>query len=250
MLYMRITTLVCLALMVGACAPLEVKKQCPPGTQNLPDCPPADAVNDEGVNKLYTSRTWLPPDKQTMDPIKAGNEAQVPVNKARAKVIGPTYDEALHSLAAKIWLIENAEHTVDVMYYIFATDPVGYAVLGALCNAVKRGVDVRIMVDSLGSMRPAHNELRALETCGEEAGFMRNAQGQITTKKARVQVVIFNAITKFQFNRRSHDKLLVVDGHIPEKAAVMTGGRNISLDYYGIKEIFRPPVITAAFSGI
>ncbi|WP_455207193.1 phospholipase D-like domain-containing protein [Kaarinaea lacus] len=233
---MRTTKLVCLALMLGACAQLELKKTCPPGTQNLPDCPPADAINDEDVNKLYASRTWLSPDEQTIDPIKAGNEAQVPVNKARAKVIGPTYDEALQSLAAKIWLIENAEHTVDVMYYIFATDPVGYALLGALCNAVKRGVDVRIMVDSLGSMRPAHNELRALETCGEEAGFMRNAQGQITTKKARVQVVIFNAITKFQFNRRSHDKLLVVDGHIPEKAAVMTGGRNISLDYYGIKE--------------
>jgi len=222
-------------LLVG-CATSPQALHCPPGTQNLPDCPPAEAVNDKDINRLYESRTWLPPEKQKFDPIKAGEEAKVPVNKSRAKVIGPTYDEALQSLAAKIWLIENAQHTVDVMYYIFATDPVGYAVLGALCNAVKRGVDVRIMVDSLGSMRPAHNELRALETCGEEAGFMRNAQGQITTKKARVQVVIFNAITNFQFNRRSHDKLLVVDGHIPEKAAVMTGGRNISLDYYGIKE--------------
>jgi hypothetical protein len=51
-----------------------------------------------------------------------------------------------------------------------------------------------------------------------------------------VQVVIFNALTKFQFNRRSHDKLLVVDGSFPDKAAVMTGGRNISLDYYGINK--------------
>ena len=63
---------------------------------------------------------------------------------------------------------------------------------------------------------------------------MRNADGQITTKKARAQVVIFNAISKLQFNRRSHDKLLVVDGSFPDRAAVITGGRNISLDYYGI----------------
>lgn len=222
-------------LQLIGCAGMQIE-QCPPSTQNLPDCPPLEAVNDKDITNLYNSRTWQPQDKLTIDPIKVGEEAQVPINKARAKVIGPTYDEALQSLATKLWLIENAQHTVDVMYYIFATDPVGYAVLGALCNAVQRGVDVRIMVDALGSMRPAHNELRALETCGEEAGFMRNAQGQITTKKARVQVVIFNAITNFQFNRRSHDKLLVVDGHIPEKAAVMTGGRNISLDYYGIKE--------------
>jgi hypothetical protein len=37
-------------------------------------------------------------------------------------------------------------------------------------------------------------------------------------------------------NRRSHDKLIVVDGLVPELAVVMTGGRNISVDYYGITE--------------
>jgi len=221
--------------LLAACAGPQVK-ECPVGTQNLPDCPPENAINDEDVNKLYKSRTWLPPSKLSIDPIKMGEDAQIPINRARVKVIGPTYDDALTSLAAKIWLIENAQHTVDVMYYIFKRDTVGYGILGALCNAVKRGVDVRIMVDSLGSMHPSHNELRALETCADDGGFMRNASGQITTKKARVQAVIFNAISKLQFNRRSHDKLLVVDGHVPDKAAVITGGRNISLDYYGIKE--------------
>jgi len=81
-----------------------------------------------------------------------------------------------------------------------------------------------------------HSELRALETCAEDAGFIRNENGELTTKKARAQVVIFNAITKFRFNRRSHDKLLVVDGAFPDKAVLITGGRNISLDYYGINE--------------
>ncbi len=36
-------------------------------------------------------------------------------------------------------------------------------------------------------------------------------------------------------NRRSHDKLLVLDGAFPGKAMVITGGRNISLSYYGLK---------------
>ena len=92
------------------------------------------------------------------------------------------------------------------------------------------------MVDSVGSFDPTHLDLKALETCAGDAGFMRNAQGQVTTKRARVQAVIFNAISKSQFNRRSHDKLLIVDGHSPEHAAVITGGRNISVDYYGINE--------------
>jgi phosphatidylserine/phosphatidylglycerophosphate/cardiolipin synthase-like enzyme len=232
---LRILQLLVLAVLLNACATVP-EQECPAGTQNLPDCPPTGAVEDPKINSVYEIRTWAPPSELDIDPIKLGAEAQVPVNSARAKIIGPTYEDALTSLAAKIWLIENAQHTVDVMYYIFATDPVGYAMLGALCNAVKRGVDVRIMVDALGSMRPLHSELRAVETCAENAGFIRNEDGQVTTRKARVQVVIFNALTKFQFNRRSHDKLLVVDGSFPDKAAVMTGGRNISLDYYGINE--------------
>ena len=235
MRYAQCVTLSVLLILLSACASVP-EQQCPEGTLNLPDCPPASAVNDEKINAMYELRTWMPPAKLTIDPVRLGEEAEIPINSARARIIGPSYDDALISLAAKIWLIENAQHTVDVMYYIFATDHVGYAVLGALCNAVKRGVDVRMMVDAIGSMRPMHSELRALETCAEDAGFIRNEKGELTTKKARAQVVVFNAITKFRFNRRSHDKLLVADGAFPDKAVLMTGGRNISLDYYGINE--------------
>ena len=197
-------------------------------------CAPASAIDEQTMDRIYAERTWKAPDELDIDPIQMGEQAQVPIDRARAKLLGPTPDDGLNSLATKLWLIENAEQTIDVLYYIFAKDTVGEAILGALCNAVKRGVDVRIMVDSVGSFDPIHRDLKALETCANEAGFMRNAQGQVTTKRARVQAVIFNAITKMQFNRRSHDKVLIVDGHIPGKAAVMTGGRNISLDYYGI----------------
>jgi len=235
MKYIRAFYLSVVVLLLNACATAP-GQNCPPGTQALPDCPPVEAVNDAKVNAYYKLRTWLPPSEQTFDPVKAGDEASVPVNNARVKIIGPKYEDSLSSLAAKIWLVENAQHTIDATYYIFKSDPVGYALLGAMCNAVKRGVDVRLMVDSLGSFSVEHTPLRALETCVEDAGFMRNDKGQVTTKKARVQVVIFNAFSKLHFNRRSHDKLLVIDGAYEDKAVVMTGGRNISLDYYGIKE--------------
>ena len=230
---MRILQVLILAILLHACASVP-EQACPPGTQDKPACPPADAVEDKTVNDIYEIRTWVPPSELTIDPIRLGEEAQIPNNIASAKIIGPSRDDAMNSLAAKIWLIENAQHTVDVTYYIFKPDLVGYSILGALCNAVKRGVDVRIMVDSIGSFNLGHSELRAVETCAVDAGFIRNAEGKLTTKKARVQVVVFNAITRFQFNRRSHDKLLIVDGSFSDKAAVMTGGRNISLDYYGI----------------
>jgi len=233
--YLKALHVTLLALLLNACAGIQ-HQECPTGTLNLPDCPPENAVDDQMINDIYDIRTWIPPSKLIADPIKLGKEAEIPVNSARAKIIGPSQDDAINSLAAKIWLIENAQHTVDITYYIFKADLVGHAILGALCNAVKRGVDVRILVDSIGSFSLGHPEFRAVETCAVDAGFIRNANGQVTTKKARVQVVIFNALTKLQFNRRSHDKLMIVDGSFADKATVITGGRNISLDYYGINK--------------
>lgn len=190
------------------------------------------------VTKIYDQRTWIPPRELDFDPIGFADEAAIPINEARTKIIGPSYEDALNSLAAKIWMIENAEHTIDAVYYIFSRDIAGNALLGAMCNAVKRGVDVRVMVDSVGSMSPTHNELRALETCSAEAGYLKDEFGQPTSHKARAQVVIINALSKVfvKANRRSHDKLLVIDGHVPEKAIVMTGGRNVSVSYYGIHD--------------
>ncbi len=222
---------------LSACATIEIAPEdCPPGTQMLEGCPPIGAVADEFIADLYAQRTWVKPSELTIDPIALGRDAKVPINQVRAKFIGSADIDGLNSLAAKLWLIENAEHTVDVVYYIFRDDLVGMAMLGALCDAVHRGIDVRIMVDSLGSVSFGKDNLKALESCAIDAGFIRNADGEVTIHKARVQAVIFNAASRIfvNHNRRSHDKLLVVDGHFHEKSAVMTGGRNISLDYYGI----------------
>jgi phosphatidylserine/phosphatidylglycerophosphate/cardiolipin synthase-like enzyme len=221
--------------LLAGCALTPKPEPCPPGTQELPSCPPLSAVNDPFINEVYEKRTWVPPKELGVDPIELGKTAEIPVQMARTKFLGPNDHAAIDSLAAKIWMIENAEHTIDFTYYIFKTDLIGYSILGAMCEAVQRGVDVRVTVDALGSFNTTHPALKALETCAEDAGFMRNEAGELTTRKARVQVVIFNALTKpTNPNRRSHDKLLVKDGSFPDKSVAITGGRNISEDYYGI----------------
>ena len=234
-----------LLLLLTACSGIPVDDGCSGSTTTAsPDCPPPGAISDLFIDRLYAMRTWRPPSALKIDPVRFGEQADIPINDAYARTLGPALEDAQRSLAVKLWLIEHARHTVDVMYYIFTRDRVGYAIIGALCEAVQRGVDVRIMVDSLGSFHPTHSELRALESCADNAGWIRNAEGRITNRRARVQVVIFNSLWKLQFNRRSHDKLLVVDGSFPEHAAVMTGGRNISLDYYGITGEGRPDPTT------
>ena len=235
----RLTCLItCLAtcLFLVSCATPTRPVSCPEGRQQLPGCPPLGAVDDPEVNRVYERRTWVPSSDISGDLIERAKQVSIPVQHARTRFLGPDAHGAIDSLAVKLWMIENAEHTIDFTYYIFTNDLVGYSMLAAMCNAVRRGVDVRVTIDSMGSASGgAHPALRALATCGEQAGFMRDSEGRLTTRKARVQVVIFNAVTKFSNpNRRSHDKLLVKDGNFEEKSAVITGGRNISEHYYGI----------------
>lgn len=196
------------------------------------------SLSNELTVQNYEQRTWVAPDEIPYDLIEIGKTLKAPIETALAKPIGSVYQDSVQSLASKLWLIDNARYTLDLAYYIFKRDTVGYAVLGGLCSAVKRGVDIRLTIDSGGSLHPTHSELKALSTCADQAGYMLDAQGKPTDRKARIQIVIVNALSKVfvRMNRRSHDKLLIMDGHVPERAVVMTGGRNISVSYYGINE--------------
>lgn len=223
--------------LLAACATNDQRESCQKGDKEQQECPPLHAIDDPFIDTLAQSRTWQPADELEFDPVQLAVNSKIPVQNARTKFLGARSEDAVNSLAAKIWMIENAQHTIDATYYIFKRDLAGEAMLGALCNAVQRGVDVRFMVDSVGSIDTNHAGLKALVTCADQAGYMRNADGQVTTQRARVQVVVFNAISRVfvRLNRRSHDKMLVVDGSFPELAKVMTGGRNVSLSYYGIR---------------
>jgi phosphatidylserine/phosphatidylglycerophosphate/cardiolipin synthase-like enzyme len=228
-----------LILLLASCATTEQKPVSTPfdALEKLSG-PAVRNDKDAFMQQLYISRTFLPHKQLKHDPIALSKQSEAPINNAQAKIIGPSYQDSLRSLAAKLWMIEHAEHTLDLTYYIYKYDPTGYALIGALCDAVKRGVDIRIMVDSLGSMSSNHAPMRALETCAEDAGYMRDAYKKETPHKARVQFVIINALTSWSSwsNRRSHDKLIIKDGSFPGKDMVMTGGRNISVDYYGINK--------------
>ena len=162
-------TILFLSLLQIGCATTPANPVCPAGTQNLPDCPPLNAIVDQGINHIYEYRTWQSPKELDDDPIAYGMNADIPVQGAKGKILGPTYEGAIDSLAAKLWMIENAEHTIDFGYYIFTPDIVGYSMIGALCDAVKRGVDVRVMVDSMGSSKTSRTTLAALGTCADHA---------------------------------------------------------------------------------
>ena len=229
-----------MAFVLQACD-TDVEPTCEGDTMAENNCPQPGAADDPFITELAKRRQWY--DSRELgevgiEPAEVARTFDMPVSNAVGKVIPPTDDGSQDSLALKIWMIEQARHTVDAIYYIYHDDLAGHAVLGALCDAVIRGVDVRLVVDAAGSFSFPKSALRMLDACEEDAGYIRNAEGQPTRQRARVQVAVFNALTNLSAspNRRSHDKLLITDGEFGDSAFLITGGRNIALDYYGLTE--------------
>lgn len=135
-------------------------------------------------------------------------------------------DPAL-ALTARLDLIEAAESSIDVQYFIWQNDPSGILVIDRLLAAADRGVRVRALIDDvqLEGLVPKINAI---------------------TRHPNVEVRIFNpfsvrfgmqlhlfrlaefAIDGNRLNHRMHNKLLVADNQ-----AAILGGRNIGDDYFG-----------------
>lgn len=103
--------------------------------------------------------------------------------------------------------IDGARHSVSVCSYIFDNDRVGRMFADALGKAVRRGVAVRVLIDSVGSRYTFPSIVRRLQRLAvPTALFMRTWLPTSLTYA----------------NLRSHRKILVVDGRTG-----FTGGLNI-----------------------
>ncbi|MCG8506247.1 MAG: phospholipase D-like domain-containing protein [Sphingomonadales bacterium] len=108
---------------------------------------------------------------------------------------------------AMLEAIAAAKHTVALTSYIFDYDRAGKQFLQALKSAVERGVEVRVLIDSVGNLY---------------------SRPRITTMLARDRIPYarFNVSTvpwrMAYMNLRCHRKLLIVDGR-----TAFTGGMNI-----------------------
>lgn len=113
-------------------------------------------------------------------------------------------DEAYPAMLAAI---DGARRSVALATYIFGDDPAGKPLIEALAGAVRRGVEVRVLLDGVGvryTWPPAH---RALRRAGVNT--------QLFLPRLREAGLAF-------FNLRNHRKLLTVDGR-----TAFTGGINI-----------------------
>ena len=122
-------------------------------------------------------------------PLTAGNRLDILVEG----------DEAYPAMLAAI---ERARHSLCLSTYIFGRDTVGEAFTRALADAVARGVEVRVLVDAMGSLGIAGRLRRH--------GIVARAFNPPGLHQLSV------------LNLRTHRKLLVADGR-----RAVTGGMNL-----------------------
>ncbi len=108
---------------------------------------------------------------------------------------------------AMLKAINEAEHSVALLSYIFDSDRAGDEFLEALTAAKKRGVEIRVLIDDVGSKYSRPNMVHRLRKAGLKVGSF------LPTRVPRLQAYA---------NLRNHRKILVVDGKVG-----FTGGTNI-----------------------
>ncbi|HYB98902.1 MAG TPA: phosphatidylserine/phosphatidylglycerophosphate/cardiolipin synthase family protein [Candidatus Limnocylindrales bacterium] len=126
---------------------------------------------------------------------------------------------------AERWrLLESAEHSIDVSYFILHEDIFGLSFLGHLLERARNGVSVRMLLDALGtkmSREIAGNGYLQELGAGKRVSlrtyrplWRRWTEGLLTLRPSAIVA-------------SEHDKIMVIDGR-----RSLTGGRNIAVEYF------------------
>lgn len=107
--------------------------------------------------------------------------------------------------------IENAKHHIHVLYYTIRDDEIGSELLRRLREKAKQGVEIRILVDGIGSK----------DFINSDSFKQLNEEG-IHCKAFAPPKLSF----LFHLNFRNHRKIVVIDGRV-----AFTGGLNVGDEY-------------------
>ena len=141
--------------------------------------------------------------------VRTGRSLAVDGNRLTLLLEGPERLEAL------LDLIDGAEQSLRLLYYIFLPDASGQRVKAAIVRALERGVSVSLLIDGFGSSATGEDFFAEIRTAG--ATFCR-----------------FNPSYGRRYLIRNHQKLALADAE--GQARVIIGGFNVSNDYFGTVE--------------
>jgi putative cardiolipin synthase len=156
------------------------------------------------------------------------------VNKEIASHAGQSgahvLDSGTEALVTRAWLVNHAQRSIDVQYFIWSSDNIGILAAEALLRAAERGVKVRVIVDDLLIDAP-DKSLLALARHPNIDIRIYNPKNSVGVP---MQTRLLNVVTDFRsVNQRMHDKTFMVDGKV-----AITGGRNMAAEYYDYNHDF------------
>jgi len=114
--------------------------------------------------------------------------------------------------------IKGAKTSINVMYFIIKNDHVGQALLAALTEKAREGVQVRLLMDAMGSRQIRTWHLKEFHEAGGKYSYFFPPMLKLLNMK---------------LNYRNHRKLVIIDGEIG-----YLGGFNIGREYLGEKKKF------------
>jgi len=133
-------------------------------------------------------------------------------------------DEALNWRLA---LVDHAQHSVDLQYFIWHKDESGILLMLRLLDAADRGVRVRLLVDDLLLLGREKGVAALAQYPNFELRVFNPWKGRGTSVGKGVE---FLGSMK-RLNHRMHNKLFVADNRF-----AIVGGRNIGNEYFGLSK--------------
>lgn len=127
------------------------------------------------------------------------------------------------ALGIRLDLIQQAEKTLDLQYFLLKPDRAGAVISVALLEAANRGVRVRFLLDDI--FTTASDELLAYLDSHE------NFELRLFNPLSRRSTKTMNFVFDFgRVNRRMHNKSMIADGTVS-----VFGGRNIAEEYFQLE---------------
>ncbi len=126
----------------------------------------------------------------------------------------------------RMQMINAAEKTLDLQYFILRGDDTGRLVTEALLRAADRGVRVRLLLDDGEAIAGDEHILPLSAHANMEIRFFNPFRYRGHNLALKATEYVFN---RSRLNYRMHNKVMVVDN-----SAVLMGGRNIGDQYFQV----------------
>lgn len=176
--------------------------------------------------------------KQTPQPMEYAFDTETE-QTSLAKIVEPLREQnpnltgyhilydPLEALAARIHLIDKAEKTLDLQYYIWDNDRIGSLALYSIIKAADRGVKVRLLMDD--------NNAKKMEGIYLALDQHQNIDVKLYNPyRFRHYRAMDMVLDLKRINRRMHNKSFIADNQIS-----LIGGRNMSNQYYNVSDNYQ-----------